>query len=1003
MHPDTMEFKTTMFLPNTTVATGQLCPNMRRMPQIGSLLAEMGAMVLLFVRLPVVMVTASPVIGQLLTGPCYLDAKFHSLLMNCGQDIFSLEAFFESAYMCNGYFWRILAILGNFLEPGFAQTFLNGITAIGENSGASAFVPGVMGLFAKVSANDPSEGITKAQDLLVGGGRFGPMSMFMKTALNPIAGAHWMWRIGSGIVVQIIQAVQGKRSVGSVFWNVLYDGRVDYIDLVVRRMLNTCGGFALMAGYTTTPLGSTILHYCFAGVKSTTATLDLLSVFMVDLPLVVCVCRQTSGNNPQNWILSHCDAPDGLKPLLRTLIQNPDRCVALVEQTKSNLTRVFDETFGEMFAGTSSVGSVLDSFLGSIDAEKAGQCDNFDANPYVVTLIPQPVDYWRACGKTDLCRLRCQQQIEAFEAVKPPSADSTRSTTYSHTMQSLFFPTLNADAYNPFSGGVVALSEMDGCKVVCGDATDRCLLAAGFVGGNGGLRVAQFCVPSALGEGVSSGGRWDTIGISGLSVEIQIIRIPGNGWIDSYGVVGMQDNLVQVCLQIDCVEFYPESLDPGVLSFEQMQTLDSVTIFQTRTRSDGMMSYCLSFSGQWIFVACPDTNVWDFSPQYLVLTRQGEVLVLPFDNSPMMLCRLNKAQLKLIGCSTYEGFQSQNMPVRARGAHSRVSQYASVDYSVFIASNKASNWLTMLSVSTLDGYASSSIGNSMSVAVQYTLQQACSLETCSGCTQLAVQRLCYAAQQCQIARCVGTQVNQLRPLCAIGGVVESSLFTFLASLQGVWSMISSVLTDVVDASGGITPPKTISWPDQAFYGIICTQKDVTASTVSILTSAINGIVQASMPVTMMAAGNMVDNRFMATFSLTMMSITEFVFQMSLLPLYMAIGTQKVMVCQVNSLIAAVSGNNAITIGDPSIQSATSAATGVCMSQVHTENAQSLNNGMNNDQAFASGTSQVLSRLGSLGLQLRLDTFIHPIDVMFTYVLGVIIGLQDVLQTADQKK
>jgi hypothetical protein len=110
-----------------------------------------------------------------------------------------------------------------------------------------------------------------------------------------------------------------------------------------------------------------------------------------------------------------------------------------------------------------------------------------------------------------------------------------------------------------------------------------------------------------------------------------------------------------------------------------------------------------------------------------------------------------------------------------------------------------------------------------------------------------------------------------------------------------------------------------------------------------------------------------------------------------------------LVCQVNSLIAVVTGNNAITIGDPDLQSATSVASGLCMSQVFTENAQSLNNGMDNDQAFASGTTQVLSRLGRLPMHLQLDALIHPVDVFLTYILGVVIGLQDVLQTVDQEK
>ena len=188
MNPDTMEFKTTMFLPSTTSSTGLLCPDQRRMPQIGSLLAEALSMAILIVRLPLVVIVSAPVIMQLLTGPCYLDTKSHSLLMNCGQEIFSLENFFESAYKCNGHFWRIFSIIGNYLQPGFAQTFLNGMTAVGGNSGASAFMPGVIGLFTKVSNNDPAGSVNSVQDLMSGGvSRFGPMALFMKGALNPIA------------------------------------------------------------------------------------------------------------------------------------------------------------------------------------------------------------------------------------------------------------------------------------------------------------------------------------------------------------------------------------------------------------------------------------------------------------------------------------------------------------------------------------------------------------------------------------------------------------------------------------------------------------------------------------------------------------------------------------------------------------------------------------------------------------------------------------------------
>jgi hypothetical protein len=216
-------------------------------------------------------------------------------------------------------------------------------------------------------------------------------------------------------------------------------------------------------------------------------------------------------------------------------------------------------------------------------------------------------------------------------------------------------------------------------------------------------------------------------------------------------------------------------------------------------------------------------------------------------------------------------------------------------------------------------------------------------------------------------------------------------------------MISSTLVSVIDVSGGILPPTTVAWPDQAFYGMVCSMKDVTASAVSILTSAINGVVQFSMPLAMVAHGDTVDNSFLATFTLTMMAVTKFLFQLALGPLYAAIAAQKVIVCQANSLIGVVSGNNKITIGDPSIQSATEKSTGACMTQLHGENAQGTNSGMDSKKAFVSGSSQVISQLTGLSMSLPLDALIHPTDVFFTYILGVIIGLQDVLQTADQKK
>ena len=105
-------------------------------------------------------------------------------------------------------------------------------------------------------------------------------------------------------------------------------------------MLNTCGGLALMAGYNS-PLGKMTLHYCFAGVKAGTATLDLVSVFFVDVPVMACICQQGEGRNPTDWIVHHCESPDGLRPMLRTIMDRRDQCPAALQRTTDSLTGVF--------------------------------------------------------------------------------------------------------------------------------------------------------------------------------------------------------------------------------------------------------------------------------------------------------------------------------------------------------------------------------------------------------------------------------------------------------------------------------------------------------------------------------------------------------------------------------------------------------------------------------------------------------------------------------------
>jgi hypothetical protein len=174
-----------------------------------------------------------------------------------------------------------------------------------------------------------------------------------------------------------------------------------------------------------------------------------------------------------------------------------------------HFTGALDETFADVQSGTAQLASVIDSFITVSLDPGAGDCDNFQDNPYVITLIPQPVDYFRVCGLTSLCRTRCLSEFQAFEEVNvmPPTTE-----TVTETVRSPLFAALNPDAYNPLATAF-ALMELTNCTALCGTVhtlggvSDRCFIVAGEDQmASQQPAVMGFCVPVDVTSGVRRGG-----------------------------------------------------------------------------------------------------------------------------------------------------------------------------------------------------------------------------------------------------------------------------------------------------------------------------------------------------------------------------------------------------------------------------------------------------------------------------------------------------------------
>jgi len=85
-------------------------------------------------------------------------------------------------------------------------------------------------------------------------------------------------------------------------------------------------------------------------------------------------------------------------------------CQAIVAFTQDKIMKSMNPFFDNQYLAAENIGSALDYLIrigtaNSADAEN-DLCTNYQTNPFVVAIVPEPVDYFRACGQTSLCRSR---------------------------------------------------------------------------------------------------------------------------------------------------------------------------------------------------------------------------------------------------------------------------------------------------------------------------------------------------------------------------------------------------------------------------------------------------------------------------------------------------------------------------------------------------------------------------------------------------------------------
>jgi hypothetical protein len=308
-------------VPQAIVATqGQLCPALRRMPQLGSLATELAVAGVHFLRMPFNLILngiyiferwsdSSSVVATSSTSLCPLVTRGHSaVLQACGSNALSLKDFFASMTRVNNILFGILALISRAMT-GFAyasnvRTFLNGIKMFGmyqTNPMVSAVTGGK--LTGSVLGNSPLH--ASALNVLTTTLHVPAYLQAFKLGVANMAMADFVWHFVVELVYRIVRAEKGRQmSAEAVFWQTMYDMKEDMDQIITKSLMQSCAGLSLTFGYTN-PWAQFARFQCNAMSTVFSNIVEFLNVFMVSFVLKKCFYSMPNMSNFHSSISIH--------------------------------------------------------------------------------------------------------------------------------------------------------------------------------------------------------------------------------------------------------------------------------------------------------------------------------------------------------------------------------------------------------------------------------------------------------------------------------------------------------------------------------------------------------------------------------------------------------------------------------------------------------------------------------------------------------------------------
>jgi hypothetical protein len=379
----------------------------------------------------------------------------------------------------------------------------------------------------------------------------GAVRLFARAQIGMVSQAELVLRLGRAVAMRLLEANAAAldhegsssgpgaamRAAGGIVGSALVDARGLIESAFLDTMRSQCHGLALSLGQEGA-LGQAVFHACMVLPDALEGCLSTFAVFVSEYPAAQCVCKLGQGefavlSRKASALGRHCLGRENAAAQHAWMLELEFRteaagrnaaCFAAMDGANARLRSAFDKMFRRLYMLGQHAGSAADGVLSSVTGETEA-CDAFDVSPYVLSIIPEPIDYFMHCSDTEDCRTRCYDDFSAFEAANRSLAarGGARPGVAEEVVlpvESLLFgvdDVAEGRAAPPFEVQDAAELSPAACAVVCGEGEaaaaevfpNRCLALAGAGRDGGGLALpatAYYCLPIDMAQRVREWG-----------------------------------------------------------------------------------------------------------------------------------------------------------------------------------------------------------------------------------------------------------------------------------------------------------------------------------------------------------------------------------------------------------------------------------------------------------------------------------------------------------------